>query len=194
MILAGKIQDAAWVGELIESNQHNSPEKVISDDDILFGACCAGLTQVALEMLGLGASANVRGYADEENRAVLQAAWSEDEVLVRALYSHGCQVDMALLAACYLGLTDMVAAILDLEIEDVHANMGSGCLGYLSIMDRNCEHCVEDEPPLLIAWKRGHLQLARYLMQRGAMLEDENDQELLLQELTELWVEEQGAG
>ncbi|KAJ1433356.1 hypothetical protein B484DRAFT_447256 [Ochromonadaceae sp. CCMP2298] len=190
MALAGKVQDAAWVGELIESNLHNSPEKVISNDDILWGACCAGLTAVALEMLGLGASANAEGYAEEGNTAVLQAAWSGDEVLVRALYNHGCEADVALLAACYLGLMDMIATLLDLDLEGVHVNMHSWCLGDQSIMERGKFSEEEDTPPLFIAWKRGHLQLMRYLMQRGAILEDENEQKLLLEELTEHGVEE----
>jgi hypothetical protein len=165
MHLAGKVKDASWVGELIDSNVYNSPDKVLSNNDILYGACCAGLTHTAIDMLELGASANAEGL-DEETLAIHQAAWNEDEELVRALYNHGSFVDVALLAACYLGLTDIVADLLELEIEGVDANMDNAALPVTSFLHRDLESV---ETPLAVACARGHTQLIRYLFGQGAV-------------------------
>jgi hypothetical protein len=163
MILAGKVKDAAWVEELIDSNQYNSPDEALSNDEILYGASCAGLTHVAVEMLELGASANATGYFSE-NRAIHQAAWNENEELVRTLYNHGCFEVAALLAACYLGLTDIVAELLDLNMDGVDANSNNDNLGMSSFLHGDSEA----ETPILIACARGHTQLMRYLFQQGA--------------------------
>jgi hypothetical protein len=166
--LAVQVKDATWVGELIASNQYNSPAQALSNDEILYGACCAGLTHTAVEMLELGASPNATGYLDG-NLAIHQAAWNEDEVLLRALYNHGCHVDVALLAACYLGLIDIVADVLDLEMEGVDANMNNDNMEGLSFLHRDSLY-VED--PMLIACARGHTELMRYLFQQGAMFDN----------------------
>ncbi|KAJ1405097.1 ankyrin repeat-containing domain protein [Ochromonadaceae sp. CCMP2298] len=168
MVLASKVKDAEWVMRLIQSNQHNSPDKALSNDRILFGACCAGLTQVALDMLELGASPNASGYLTE-NMAVLQAAWNEDEQLLRAMYDHGCYVDVALLAACYMGLRDMVAEVLNLGMVGVNANMSNDNMGILSVLYQDSHSA---ETPLLIACARGHIQLMRYLFQCGAVFDE----------------------
>jgi hypothetical protein len=170
--LAGKVKDTTWVGELIASNQYNN---ALSDDQILFGACCAGLTHTAVEMLVRGASANSTGL-DITNLAIHQAAWNEDEELLRALYIHGCFVDVAVLAACYLGLTDIVADVLDLNIDGVDANSNNDNMGLMGFIHRSDDSA---ETALVIACARGHLQLMRFLFQRGAVF-DEDTVELLV--------------
>uniref|UniRef100_F1KPG7 Ankyrin repeat and KH domain-containing protein mask n=1 Tax=Ascaris suum TaxID=6253 RepID=F1KPG7_ASCSU len=177
-------------------------------DSLLGLACSAGYTDLAKQLVSLRGSAN---YTSGNNDCTpLMEACSAGHIdIVKYLLGHGADVNTlsatqntALIYAAAAGHVDCVNALLDYDCnidarnENGHcALMEAASSGYLDVvkalvnagassvsMSSQCEFKVGLESPLTLAAYKGHLEIVKYLLEKGGDKERQEELHTALME------------